>query len=56
MNAIAERWIGGCRREVLDRALTGNNDLDLARGSGPRSVIGGQGLHEVIWVRRLGRG
>jgi putative transposase len=35
MNAIAERWIGGCRREVLDRTLTGNNDLDLARGSGP---------------------
>ena len=22
MNAIAERWIGGCRREVLDRTLT----------------------------------
>jgi putative transposase len=21
MNAIAERWIGGCRRELLDRAL-----------------------------------
>jgi putative transposase len=21
MNAIAERWIGGCRREVLDRTL-----------------------------------
>ena len=21
MNAIAERWIGGCRREFLDRAL-----------------------------------
>jgi putative transposase len=24
MNAIAERWIGGCRREVLDRTLTWN--------------------------------
>ena len=23
MNAIAERWIGGCRRELLDRTLTG---------------------------------
>jgi putative transposase len=22
MNAIAERWIGGCRRELLDRTLT----------------------------------
>ena len=21
MNAIAERWIGGCRRELLDRTL-----------------------------------
>jgi transposase InsO family protein len=24
MNAIAERWIGGCRRELLDRILTWN--------------------------------
>jgi len=24
MNAIAERWIGGCRRELLDRALLWN--------------------------------
>ena len=24
MNAIAERWIGGCRREVLDRTLLWN--------------------------------
>ena len=24
MDAIAERWIGGCRREVLDRALVWN--------------------------------
>jgi hypothetical protein len=24
MNAIAERWIGGCHREVLDRALVWN--------------------------------
>jgi hypothetical protein len=23
-NAIAERWIGGCRRELLDRALVWN--------------------------------
>ena len=24
MDAIAERWIGGCRRELLDRTLTWN--------------------------------
>ena len=24
MNAIAERWIGGCRRELLDRTLSWN--------------------------------
>ena len=24
MNAIAERWIGGCRRELLDRTLVSN--------------------------------
>ena len=24
MNAITERWIGGCRRELLDRALVWN--------------------------------
>jgi putative transposase len=26
MNAIAERWIGGCRRELLDRTLTWNEN------------------------------
>jgi putative transposase len=24
MNAIAERWIGGCEREILDRTLIRN--------------------------------
>ena len=27
MNAIAERWIGGCRRELLDRTLIWNPNL-----------------------------
>jgi putative transposase len=26
MNAIAERWIGGCRRELLDLTLIWNQD------------------------------
>ena len=26
MNAIVERWIGGCRRELLDRTLIGNEN------------------------------
>jgi len=26
MNAIAERWIGGCRRELLDRTLIWDQD------------------------------
>jgi transposase InsO family protein len=26
MNAIAERWMGGCRRELLDRALIWNQN------------------------------
>ena len=26
MNAIADRWIGGCRRELLDRTLVWNQD------------------------------
>ncbi len=25
MNAVAERWIGGCRRELLDRTLIWNH-------------------------------
>jgi putative transposase len=25
-NAVAERWIGGCRREVLDRTLIWNHN------------------------------
>jgi putative transposase len=26
MNAVAERWIGGCRHELLDRTLVWNQD------------------------------
>jgi transposase InsO family protein len=27
MNAIAKRWIGGCRRELLDRTLSGTRPI-----------------------------
>jgi transposase InsO family protein len=27
MNAIAERWIGGCRRELLNRTLSGTRAI-----------------------------
>ena len=27
MNAIAERWIGGCRREFLDRSSSGTRPI-----------------------------
>ncbi len=30
MNAIAERWIGGCRRELLDRTLIWNQNPSAA--------------------------
>jgi transposase InsO family protein len=38
MNAIAERWIGGCRRELLDRTLVwkpGPSAADPARARDP---------------------
>ena len=37
MNAITERWIGGCRRELLDRTLVWNqaHSADPARLRGP---------------------
>jgi hypothetical protein len=50
MNAIAERWIGGCRRELLDRTLVWNQAhlLRILRDSeahrnqhrSPRSLYG----------------
>jgi transposase len=38
MNAIAERWIGGCRRELLDRTLTWNQ-------AHLRRILGQYGTH-----------
>jgi putative transposase len=38
MNAIAERWIGGCRRELLDRTLVWNQ-------SHPRQILRQYEIH-----------
>ena len=38
MNAIAGRWIGGCRRELLDRALVWNR-------SHPQQILPGYENH-----------
>jgi putative transposase len=38
MNAIAERWIGGCHRELLDRTLIWNQ-------AHPRRVLGDYKIH-----------
>jgi len=48
MNAIAERWIGGCRRELLDRALIWNQAL---WGAKTRTPLLGWVFREM--VRRL---
>ena len=39
MNAIAERWIGGCRRELLDRTLIWNQ-------AHLRRILGQYGTHQ----------
>jgi hypothetical protein len=45
MNAIAERWIGGCRRELLDRTLVWNqHHLRRILGGYTRATITSTGL------------
>jgi len=46
MNAITERWIGGCRRELLDRTLIWNQ----ARAGRRRAARGSRG-HRVCHFR-----
>src|SRR5450755_1186103 len=43
MNAIAERWIGGCRRELLDRTLIWNQRhlRGSCASSGPTTISTG---------------
>jgi putative transposase len=43
MNAIAERWIGGCRRELLDRTLIWNQ-AHLSN----RALTGVPGVGKVV--------
>ena len=38
MNAIAERWIGGCRRELLDRTLVWTRPTPAEPGMIPLTV------------------
>jgi putative transposase len=44
MNAITERWIGGCRREFLDRALVWNQNhlRRILREYGPTTISTGR--------------
>jgi transposase InsO family protein len=63
MNAIAERWIGGCRRELLDRALVRDQahlrrmlrkyetQQDGLRGEVPGSQIVNPGLFRAAFLR-----
>ena len=49
MNAIAERWIGGCRRELLDRTLIWNQShlRRILRKYGPTTISTG---HTGPWA------
>ena len=63
MNAIAERWIGGCRRELLDRTLIWNQahlrrilrqyetQQDGLRGEVPGSRFVNPGLFRAAFLR-----
>jgi putative transposase len=44
MNAIAERWIGGCRRELLDRTLIGTRPTSDRSCASTRPTTTGTGL------------
>lgn len=44
MNAIAERWIGGCRRELLDRTLIWNQAICGGSCASTRPTIISTGL------------
>ena len=44
MNAIAERWIGGCRRELLDRTLIWNQPICGGSCASRRSTTISTGL------------
>ena len=53
MNAIAERWIGGCRRELLDRTLVWNqHHLRRILGGYTRATITSTGLTARCTVPR----
>jgi hypothetical protein len=50
MNAIAERWIGGCRRELLDRTLIWNQAHQRTPGDepdAPRATVTGIDIQQI---------
>src|SRR5262249_14739872 len=51
MNAIMERWVRTCRRELLDRTLTGKQTVTTSGFGRATSARGPFGVPRVVGVR-----
>jgi hypothetical protein len=49
---IMERWVGSCRRELLDRTLTGTRRIWCGRSTSSRSITTGTDLTAPCTARR----